>query len=305
MPAVYIQGVIRPLGLLTVLVGCGRFGFDSGPPGADAPAGDTGAIDSVDALPPSGPFSPAVPVSINTASIEDDPSLTGDGLELYFNSDRAGGSGSNDIWVATRARIEDPWGAPRAVVELNTTGDDATPDVSRDGLTLYWAAPGAAGVKDLWFSSRPDRASPWGARQRIVELASAADEAGPALTPDGLTIYFARDPSGTDDIYTSTRASTSAAWGTPVQLVELGGAGVLDSEPFVNGSNTLLLFYSARSGNNDLWFARRASPALPWCPPSPLAELNTTANPEADPWLSPDEHVIYFARNNDILMATR
>jgi hypothetical protein len=303
MAAVYIQGVIRPLGIVTVLVGCGRFGFDPGP--ADAAADAVAPLDSIDALPPSGPFGPAVPLSINTASVEDDPSLTGDGLELYFNSNRAGGMGGNDIWVATRARIDDPWDVPRAIVELNTTGDDATPDVSRDGLTLYWAAPGAAGVKDLWFATRPDRASPWGTRQRIVELASAADEAGPTLTPDGLTFYFARDPSGTDDIYVSTRASTPAAWGAPVQLTELGGAGVLDSEPFVNGSNTLLLFYSARSGNNDLWFSRRASPALPWDPPAPLAELNTMANAEADPWLSPDEHVIYFARNNDILRATR
>jgi hypothetical protein len=267
----------------------------------DAPRADV----SIDAA-PTGPFGTAVPVpGINTATDEDDPSLTGDQLELYFNSNRAGGSGGNDIWAATRMQINDPWGVPRAISELNTTGDDATPDISRDGLTLYWSAAGAGGAKDLWFATRPDRMSLWGPRQRIVELASPADEAGPATTPDALVLYFARDPSGTDDIYVSTRAAKNDPWGAAVTVTELDVAAVLDSEPFVNDSNTFILWYSARSGNNDLWSARRASPTLPWDAASPIGELNTTTNAEGDPWLSPDERVIYFARNNDLYMATR
>jgi hypothetical protein len=300
MAAVYIQGVIRLAGLAWVVAGCGRFGFGT-EAATDAPVVDV----SIDAPPPTGPFGTATPVSaINTASDEDDPSLTGDQLELYFNSNRAGGTGGNDIWVVTRAQISDPWGSPRAVSELNTTGDDATPDVARDGLTLYWASNGAAGIKDLWFSTRPDRTSLWSPRQRIVELASAADEAGPTTTLDGLVIYFARDPSGSDDVYTSTRASIGAAWAAPTAVAELNVAGVLDSEPYINVSNTFVLWYSARSGNNDLWSARRTSAALPWEAATPMAELNTT-DAEGDPWLSPDEHVIYFARNNDLYMATR
>jgi hypothetical protein len=284
-----------------VVAACGRFGFDNGTAG-DARSADV----APDATPPTGPFGTPIAVpGINTALDEDDPSLTGDHLELYFNSNRAGGSGGNDIWVATRARTEDAWGTPRAIVELNTTGDDATPEVSRDGLTLYWASAGAAGAKDLWFATRPDRMSPWVGKQRIVELATAADEAGPSLSPDGQTMYFARDPSGTDDIYMTTRASTADAWAAATAVTELNAAGVLDSEPFANGSNTFMLWYSNRSGNNDLWSARRASPAQPWEPAMPVTELNTTANPETDPWLSADEHVLYFARNNDLYMATR
>lgn len=82
-------------------------------------------------------------------------------------------------------------------------------------------------------------------------------------------------------------------------------AGVLDSEPYVNGSNTYILWYSARSGNNDLWHARRSSPAMAWDTPAPIAELNTSGTSEGDPWLSPDEHTIYFMRDNDIYIATR
>jgi hypothetical protein len=302
MIAVYSYGVIR-LAALACVAGCGRLGFDATPrsDASDAPPSEA----AIDALPPTGPFGNVGPVpGINTANDEDDPSLTGDQLELFFNSNRTGGAGGNDIWVATRAQIDDPWGAARAVSELNTAGDDATPDVSRDGLTLYWSAAGAAGAKDLWFATRPDRLSPFGTKQRIVELASGADEAGPTTTPDGRTLYFARDPTGTDDIYVSTRASTTDVWGPPVAVTEINLAATLDSEPYVNGSNMFIIWYSARSGNNDLWSARRASPALPWETAAPVSELNT-ANPEGDPWLSPDEHVIYFMRNNDLYMATR
>src|SRR4051812_28768819 len=50
----------------------------------------------------------------------DDPSLTGDLLEIYFGSDRAGSMTTGaapleDIWVAKRASPTDPWGAPTNV----------------------------------------------------------------------------------------------------------------------------------------------------------------------------------------------
>jgi hypothetical protein len=54
----------------------------------------------------------------------------------------------------------------------------------------------------------------------------------------------------------------------------------------------------------DLYMVRRATPADPWGVPQPISELNTNAA-ENDPWLSPDEHVLYFSRNSAIFMATR
>ena len=48
----------------------------------------------------------SVPVRININSLLTDagPYLSGDGMTLYFNSDRAGGVGGNDLWVSTRER---------------------------------------------------------------------------------------------------------------------------------------------------------------------------------------------------------
>lgn len=223
---------------------------------------------------------------------------------VFFDSSRVGGKGGGDIWTANRASIFDGWGAAMNVAEINTAGDDATPDISRDGLAIYWAASGAAGAKDIWYATRPDRTSMWSARLRIPELSSVADESGPSLTPDQLTIFLSRDPTGTDDVYVATRPSIDATWNTPIAVAALNEAGVRDGEPSINGSSTLILWSSGRTGGGDLYLARRDDPSAPWETAIPISELNT-ASVEGDPWLSPDEHTLYFTRGADIYIATR
>ena len=49
-------------------------------------------------------WSPPVRLNINSLQSDTAPYLSGDGMTLYFTSDRAGGSGGNDLWVSTRER---------------------------------------------------------------------------------------------------------------------------------------------------------------------------------------------------------
>ena len=49
---------------------------------------------------------------LNTASLDGCPIQSPDGLSLYMASNRPGGKGGLDLWVATRASTGDPWGAP-------------------------------------------------------------------------------------------------------------------------------------------------------------------------------------------------
>ena len=299
------HSVVVRLFVLCALAGCGRFGFGAHD-AADASVAIDTAIDDApaDAPPPTGPFGAAVAVaSLNTAGAEDDASFTADQLEAFFDSGRAGGLGGGDIWTAKRAVATDPWGTATNVGVLNTSGDDATPEVSRDGLTLYYVTNGAAGAKDVFISTRADRTAAWSPRMPVgTPISSGADESGPTLTPDGLVLYFSRDTNG-EDMFVSVRATTSAAWGTPMPLTALNTAS-FDGEPFINGTNTLLIWSSDRGGNRDLWLARRADATAAWGAAQPISELNTAAD-EGDPWLSPDEHVLYFSRGTDIYMATR
>lgn len=294
------------LAALTALTAC-RFGFDRLPANDDAVAGDDAVVPEdamVDALPPTGLFGGVMEVMELNVGDADDGTLTGDQLEVFFCTTRAPNAGGQDIFVATRMNVADFFGDPVSVTSLNTGGDDATPDVSRDGLTMYFVAPGAAGMKDVHRATRGDRTSAWGGKTRIVELSTAADESGPTLTPDGLTLYLSANPSGDDDIYVSTRMSISDAWSIPTIVPGINSTTANDGEPYVNGANTFLLWASNRAGTFDIWMARRDSPADPWGTAMPVAELNS-GGAENDPWLSADERTIYFARDDAMFRATR
>ena len=47
--------------------------------------------------------------TINSASWEERPYISADGLLLYFNSGRPGGHGGSDLWMSTRLTVEDDW----------------------------------------------------------------------------------------------------------------------------------------------------------------------------------------------------
>jgi hypothetical protein len=48
--------------------------------------------------------------NINSSAYDGDPSISADGLELFFESRRSGGHGNADIYVSKRASKDDPWG---------------------------------------------------------------------------------------------------------------------------------------------------------------------------------------------------
>jgi|GEM_PF-4876008 len=68
----------------------------------------------------------------NSSANESGPSISKDGLELYFASDRPGSMGGDDIWVSTRNTINDPWGEPNNLNEL------AEPNNPVNSCTVYF-----------------------------------------------------------------------------------------------------------------------------------------------------------------------
>jgi CheY-like chemotaxis protein len=89
----------RPCLLVTLSACANVFGLDTVSLPSDAPA-----------RVPRTPF--GVPVEVteltSTGSLSDDPSLRDDQLELYFNSNRTGSVGDNDIWgTGTVLLVED------------------------------------------------------------------------------------------------------------------------------------------------------------------------------------------------------
>ena len=73
-----------------------------------------------------------------------------------------------------------------------------------------------AGNRDIWTSRRATAADPWQAPTRVGELDSADSDWAPAVSLDGLRIWFAsdRDSVGRGQIWRATRASRAAAVGS-------------------------------------------------------------------------------------------
>lgn len=114
-------------------------------------------------------FGPATLVEggVNSTASDNRPSITHDGLTLFFDSTRGGGLGGPDIHVATRSSVSEPFGPATNLRSLNSGGFDARPSVSWDAKELLFSSIRGTGEggPDIMWTSR-DKATP-GAKQVI------------------------------------------------------------------------------------------------------------------------------------------
>lgn len=123
-----------------------------------------------------------------------------DGKTMYFSSNRPGGVGSKDIYVATR---EDPDG-PFMTVEnmgpnVNSPWVDSNPAITQDGLTLFFHSkrPGF-GRSDLYVTNRKTKDDPWGPSRNLgVKANTYYAEANPSVSANGKVLLFRSDRKGT------------------------------------------------------------------------------------------------------------
>jgi Tol biopolymer transport system component len=138
--------------------------------------------------------------TVNSPEQDGTPVISADGLELYFESDRPGGFGSDDLLVAKRATTQDDWGPPvNPGSTLNSADWEHCPTISSDGLTLFFdlGVPG-----DLMVTTRATLGDDWG---KPVNLGHAeSDHYASCISADGATLYFASKwpgGSGGNDIW--------------------------------------------------------------------------------------------------------
>lgn len=212
-------------------------------------------------------------------------------------SDRPGGSGGLDIYVARRARIGDAWGPLQNLgPKINSSANDYCPFVTPDGSRLLFLSnrPGGQGLGDFYIAFRQNIADDlaWDNVQPIGELNTASDEFGPSGFEDPvtgeLTIFFNSDRpggSGGPDIYTS-RVGPDGKFSPPQVVSELSSASG-DTWPVVSADGLEILFISNRPGTiggNDIWISSRGSTSDVWSTPVNLGPTVNTASVEGRAW---------------------
>jgi Tol biopolymer transport system component/thioredoxin-like negative regulator of GroEL len=91
--------------------------------------------------------------TINSAFTDARPTISPNGLLLFFDSSRPGGFGSLDLYVTKRTSLSHSWEEPINLGPLVNTPDiEECARISADGSMLYWDSPrlGGYGGNDLW-----------------------------------------------------------------------------------------------------------------------------------------------------------
>lgn len=242
---------------------------------------------------------------LNTASQDGCPIQSPDGLKLYMASNRPGGKGGLDIWMATRDSKESPWGAAVSLPEpINSASDDFCPTpVGKKGLYFVSrrvVAGVTCGMGDIYFARR-DQTGAWGEPNHFSCAPegpnSVLDEQGPSYVQGHL--YFSSSSAVVPgDLYVSEK-NGSMSFGPASPITELNDAAANDIQPNIRKDGRELVFSSNRAGGfggQDIWSATRASTDDPWGAAVNLGSGVNTALGESRPSLSRDALQLLFGR---------
>jgi WD40 repeat protein len=249
---------------------------------------------------------------INSASNEQHPALSPDGLSLYFSSDRPGGAGGFDLWVARRSSVRSPWQSPVAITALNSVNSEFAPafDPSEHWLFFGSERDGGCGGRDLWLSYRMNKKDDLAWKPPInlgCGLSWTGFDDGPAYFQEkgfGVLFFISDRPGGLGgrDVWTVSHRD-GGAFSAPVNVGELNSAAD-DARPAVRSDGLEFFLTSSRVGSvpqgttpsSDLWVSTRTSTALAWSTPVNLASLNTGAT-ESGPTISRDGLTLILGSN--------
>lgn len=132
------------------------------------------------------------------------PSISPDGMTLYFVSDMPGGFGGKDIYRTTRRSMGSSWSKPENLgPDINTRGDELFPYI-RDNGTLYFASDGQIGMGGLdIFRAVPQAGDRWLVENMKPPINSSSDDFGITFEKGAEKGLFSstRKGRGNDDLY--------------------------------------------------------------------------------------------------------
>jgi hypothetical protein len=198
--------------------------------------------------------------NVNSSACEIEPSISSDNLELYFSSWddyilRVCTRPSKDASWSSPMEIGPPVGSVEPAIDVGT--DDAwSPDISADGLYLYFASTrvGGYGDGDIWVTTRSTLDDPWGEPENLgPNVNTSTNEGFVTISADGLTLIFNR---GFRAMYATTRKSIHDDW-EPAMILPFNNPPGNFHSPTLSPDGSTLYFNVASPwgtlGKNDIW----------------------------------------------------
>ena len=109
---------------------------------------------------PFGPWNPPSPITeLASTSADFHPSISKDGLSLFFTTDRSAPP-LTEIWVSRRTSLDSLWGSPQPVDALNSSGaTTGVPNLAPSRHFIYFNSdrPGNGRPGDIYSAFRKDK----------------------------------------------------------------------------------------------------------------------------------------------------
>jgi len=171
--------------------------------------------------------------------------MTSDGLDAIYSSDRNGGAGGADLWETTRLDTTQDFGMSNEVnlTKVDTAGDEYDPELLGNGLELYFA-PISTSPQTIYVTTRAALGQKFATPTPVTELNSGDGDADPAPSFDDTIILFtsARPASlPGKNLWYATRSTTALPFGPP-QLVPDLNSGVDDGDPWLSEDGCRVYF---------------------------------------------------------------
>ncbi len=155
--------------------------------------------------------------------VDQAPTVTADGLTMYFESNRSGYS----LEKSTRPDLASAWSPATQVYSISPPGivfGDGGPSISPDGKVMYFHSE-RSGNLDI-FRAEASGAGGFGTAFPVAGIPTAFDEARPVFSEDELTLFYASarpdgGAKGAWDIWMTKRKSKNDAFDLPVNVSEL------------------------------------------------------------------------------------
>jgi len=198
------------------------------------------------------PFSMTRVTSVATSSQELDPSIASDGSVFVFRR-----SGPGDELYAAPVTSPGVLGTAVALSTINTGSTEAQAYMPINRNELYFQSTRTM-AGDIYMSTWTGGTT-FSAPVVVAGLATAAVEGDPAVTSDGLTMYFRSDVAATSagfNIYVATRPTTASAFGAAT-IVPNVNTDADDGPSWISPDGCRLYISSDVAGTNDVYVATR------------------------------------------------